>query len=153
MLTPRHKGRGRWVVVDGDREVAGPFQDKDAAIAHIEAQPEALETVAPEIGAAAARKAAQRQAILDNRQDDLARRDYQRDLGRSLASTREAFLADLLAVVCTHAGEDAAARCEAELRAIAADPKREAKRRMRLREVQKHGQQPPAQTLTRVAAA
>lgn len=152
MLTPRHKGRGRWVVVDGDREVAGPFQDKDAAIAYIDSQPQPLAT-APEIGAAAARKAEQRVEAVAKREDFLATRDYQRELGQSMASTREAALGEILAVYVKHFGEDAAMRATPELRAMCADPKREAKRRLRLREIQKHGQQPPAQTLTRVAAA
>lgn len=152
MLTPRHKGRGRWVVVDGDREVAGPFMDKDAAIGWIEQN---KDRTAPELGAALAKKTADKQEGDARRADFLATRDYQRELAAGEAAVVERVAGKLLAVLAEEFGEEIAARYinERRCRELARDPKGEAYRRLRLREIEKHGQQPPAMTLERVAAA
>lgn len=144
---PKHKGFGRWFVVEGDREVSGPHKDKPAAEAEIArlnaAAPSGAVSLkhapSPEQKAGLAHAAAERERLRDKRSDMLSEREASRRTDAAQRNVRETFLADLLAVVLKHAGEDAAARCEPELRAIAADPKREARRRQRLREVERHG--------------
>lgn len=146
MLQPKHKGRGRWVVVDGEREVAGPFPDKPEAEAYIAAQPVAAPSgaasamaVAPEAKAAADHAVAEKARLQAKRGEYLSERESSKRTQEVERSRTEALYEDLRAVILKHAGEDAAYRCEQELRQIAADPKREARRRQRLREAERHG--------------
>lgn len=148
---PKHKGFGRWFVVEGDRDVSGPYKDKPAAEAEIArlnaAAPSGAVSlrapaIAPEAKAAAAGRAAEKARQQDKHADFLSEREASRRTDAAQRFAAAALFDDLRAAVLKHAGEDAAYRCETELRAIATDPKREARRRQRLREVDRHGRDP-----------